>query len=420
MSTRLEVPIDSIKIPPDRFRPAKPKDVEETAISLLRYGQLQPIIINSNHELVDGLHRITAARENGQTTIWVDIRDQIDEVLHREIELETNIRRVDMTPFERVQAIAEIDKLKRSRDPNWTIGNTAQAIKSERKNDVSDATKIVAMAELFPELKETLKGAKSVRQLKSWVEHKAANVTRILDVKDNRIDYADIESKVWLGDSVDLIKRVPSESINAVITDPPFGLDYDQRKGGTSGELTAYEDSETAYRRLLTMAPDLYRVLKPNGWLVWFFGISWYEECKRAFREAGFTVDEIPVVWDRSDGKCHTNRPDRYFARGYDVALHAFKGDPQVILRGRPNVIREKPVDNSDREALVERPIGLYAELIRRLTVPGETVADFFVGSGSCLAAAASLRRDYFGCELSPERRAIAIKKIRANTPDEE
>ena len=89
-----------------------------------------------------------------------------------------------------------------------------------------------------------------------------------------------------------------------------------------------------------------------------------------------------------------------------------------MVQRGKPNVLRIPPVSQGDRELLVERPVELYQELIRRLTVPGETVADFFVGSGSCLAAAASLDRDYFGVELDPERRAYAIKKIRANTPE--
>jgi site-specific DNA-methyltransferase (adenine-specific) len=270
------------------------------------------------------------------------------------------------------------------------------------------------MIDLFPELKD----AKSIRQMKSWADNKSANIMRVADVKNNVIDYGEIEKKIILGDSVEVIKTIPSESFNAIITDPPFGLAYDERKAGTSGSLTDYEDSEVSYERLLTMAPELFRVLRPNGFLVWFFGISWYERVKTDFRAAGFIVDEIPIIWNRSEGRCHTNRPDRYFGRAYDVALHCIKGDPQIIQRMKPNVITVKPVENSDREALVERPVDLYAELIRRLTVPGETVADFFVGSGSCPAAAASLGRDYFGVEQSPERRAIAIKKIRAYSPE--
>ena len=61
----------------------------------------------------------------------------------------------------------------------------------------------------------------------------------------------------------------------------------------------------------------------------------------------------------------------------------------------------------------------LYQEFIRRLTVEGEVVLDLFVGSGSCPAAAASLKRQYLGVELSAERRAVAVKKIQAWTPEQ-
>jgi DNA modification methylase len=166
------------------------------------------------------------------------------------------------------------------------------------------------------------------------------------------------------------------------------------------------------------MAPDMYRVLKPNAFAIWFLGISWYERCKDAFRAAGFTVDEIPIIWDRSDGRTFTSRPDRWFGRGYDIALHMVKGEPRLAQTGKHNIIRVTPVPSSERDVLVERPVELYQELIRRTTIEGEIVADFFVGGGGCPAAAASLRRGYFGVEMSEERRAKGITKIRAYTPD--
>ena len=202
-----------------------------------------------------------------------------------------------------------------------------------------------------------------------------------------------------------------------ILTDPPFGIGLDSRKEGTIGSISSYIDDDMNYLRYLTMADDLYRVLKPDGWMIWFLGMSWYEHVKMTFISAGFIVDEIPIVWDRTDGKCHTNRPDRYFARGYDIALHCIKGDPQVVERGKPNLIREAPVPNAERELLVERPVDLYRELIQRLTYPKEIIADFFVGSGSILAAAVMTGRDYFGIELDPERRAVAVKKVQAYLP---
>lgn len=405
--------VDSIKVSEERFRPADKATVEKLAESYLRFGQLQPIIIDRQLNLVDGLHRLSAAKANCMLEIDCVFTDEVDELFLREMELEVNIQRKDMTWFEREKAIAKLHTIKQIRDPNWGQTQT-KAILGLRQADVSEAIKLVKMIELFPELA----GAKSKNQALSWAKSKANSVLRVDEVKDNRIEYEYISEKIALGDSVEFIKTLPDGFINAVITDPPFGINYDNRKSGTTGSLTDYEDSEESYERLLSMAPDLYRVIKDDGWLIWFFGISWYERCKEAFRGAGFTVDEIPIIWDRSDGRAFTTRPDRYFGRVYDVALHCIKGNPEIIQRSKPNIIRVPPITTAERETLVERPVELYAELIRRLTVPGELVADFFVGSGSCPAAAASLGRDFLGCEQDEERRAYAIKKIKAHIPE--
>jgi ParB/RepB/Spo0J family partition protein len=411
--------VADIVVTEDRFREADPKKVEEIAQSFLIYGQLQPIIVRINPdgkiELVAGLHRLRAKQANGDPTIAGVLRDEVDEIFLREIELEENIRRQEMHWKERESAIATLHKLKVQRDPTWGLTQTSAIAGNPGKEAVSEALRITNMMALFPEIAK----AKNKNQALNWIRQKAKSIVRAKDVKDNKIDYEFIGKKILLGDSVELIKEIPDESFHAVITDPPFGIGYDSRKSGTSGSLSAYEDTPENYRRLLSMAPDIYRVIKPDGWLIWFFGISWYEDCKRAFRDAGFTVDEIPVVWDRSEGRAFTTEPERYFGRGYDVALHCIKGNPGVVEPGKPNIIRIAPVQTADREALVERPVELYAEFIKRLTIKGQTVADFFVGSGSCPSAAAALGRDFFGIELDPERRALALTKIRSYIPEQ-
>ncbi len=401
---------DQVQINRERFRDAT-GDMKGLAESLEKFGQLQPVIVDDNYELIDGFRRLTAIRSLGWDLVTIVKKDSIPELLARELELEVNIRREDMTWQEKARALSELDRLKRAQDPNWTQQATV-ALAGERPAAVSEAIKLTNMMELFPEIGK----AKTRTQALSMATHKAKQVLRRDAVKNNKLEFGDLESKILLGDSVKVIKLIPAGTFNAIITDPPFGIDYDKQTDEQGHAVNSYQDDAENYRRLLSMAPDLYRVLKPDGWLIWFFGMSWYPEVKDAFKSAGFTVDELPIVWDRTDGRTYTRRPDRYFARGYDVAIHCIKGNPQMIQRGKPNVLRIPPVASS--ELLVERPVELYQELIRRLTVPGEIVADFFVGSGSCPAAAASTGRDFFGVEMNPERRAYALQKIKAHLPE--
>lgn len=412
---RTLVKISEIKItrtmPDGRLRFREPENIPALAASLKEFGQLQPIIIEDDGELVAGMRRFTAAKSLGWTEIWAAKRSEVDDLTARSIELEENLQREQMTPVEKVKAIAELHRLKKAQDPNWGQSQTAQLAGMERTR-VAEAVKLATMLEFFPELAE----AKSINQMQSWALSKASSQVRMKEVKDAPELYKEIEDRIVLGDSTKVIKSLPEGFAKLILTDPPFGIDYDNRKAGTEGSVTAYKDDEESYERILTMAPDLYKVLATDGWLVWFLGPTWYERAKVAFREAGFTVDEIPIIWYREGGRAFTTRPDRYFGRIYDMALHCIKGDPQMVERGKPNVIACAPVEGADRTLLVERPVELYEELIRRLTIKGEMVVDFFTGSGSVLAAAAKLQRQYFGVELDPERRAVAIKKVRAYT----
>ena len=409
----MKLPIEQIIIPRERLREDN-GDLEALAESLTKYGLLQPVILDKSNNLVAGFRRYSAARLCGWSEVEVIYQGELTELQAREIELEENFARKDMTLAERIKSITELDRLKRDSDPNWTQEQTGAVVGIPRQR-VNEALQLGKMSELFPELLD----AKNLSQALSWMQAKAGLAVRRLNVEGSA-DYTDLEPKIILGDSVEVIKSLPDGFIDAVITDPPFGIDYDKRSEGEVGSLSAYVDDKDSYLRLLSMASDLYRVIKPNGWLIWFLGISWYERARDTFRAAGFTVDELPVVWDRSGGRTFTTRPDRYFTRGYDLALHCLKGNPQIVQRGKSNVLRIDPVTQSERELLVERPVELYAELIRRLTLPGEIVADFFCGSGSCPAAAASLGRDFLAVEQSAERRAFALTKIKSYIPTKE
>ena len=449
---------DSIIVNHERFR-KDVGDVQGLADSIKAYGLFSPIILDENNELAAGFRRLSAMRLLGWTKIPYFNKGELSELQRREIELEENIRRKAMHWLEEQKAIVEIDRLRKILNPNWSQDNTAVLIgKTSRGKAVVSEAKVISEASiLFPEIAE----AKSKKQALSWARSKLMTVNRTLDVADKLAagegNITTIADKIILGDSVEVIKTLPAEMFHAVITDPPFGIDYDGFKAGKESQLTAYEDSKESYERLLSMADDLYRVIKPNGWLVWFHGMSWYGDrigsltpkihteediskmsvsdlrmhlivantwrksylpgVKTVFRAAGFTVDELPIIWDRTEGRCHTNRPDRYFARGYDVAVHCFKGEPEIVQRGKPNVLRIPPVSVDDRHLTVERPPDLYAELIRRLTVKGEIIADFFVGSGACPLAAQALGRDFFGVERDPDRRSVALMRLSANAP---
>lgn len=394
-------------------------DLEGLAESILRIGQLTPIILTRTNELIAGERRLEAHKLNGMVYIEALYSDEIDPVMLEEIELEENIRRKQLTWQEEQKAIARIHVLRQSQDPNWGQRQTAEVIAKPGQNpmnlqrDVSTAINLEKMMKLFPEIAK----AKNVSQAVNMAKAKAKQVSKIIDVGKRPEIYAEVQEKIWLGDSVQAVKEIESESFDMILTDPPFGVNYDAQVAGSVRETDVYKDSVEMYEYILTMAPDLYRILRKDGWLVWFFGMTWYERVKEVFRDAGFTIDEIPIMWDRTDGRTFTNVPNHYFTKGYDVAIHGFKGDPHLVKKNLPNVFHVPPVDTKDRDLTVERPVDLYKQLLERHLIKGQNMLDPFVGSGSSTAAAAELGIDYTGIEKDESRRANAIQKTRSHIP---
>jgi ParB family chromosome partitioning protein len=94
----MQIPLKDIKIPP-RVRNRK-IDVDDLVESMSEFGQLQPILINQDYELIAGYRRYKAAKKLGWQTIDVKIIDVKDKKKRVLIELEENQARRNFTAEE--------------------------------------------------------------------------------------------------------------------------------------------------------------------------------------------------------------------------------------------------------------------------------------------------------------------------------
>jgi len=421
----LLLPITEVKIPDERQRKGLGGDDEKKSQvsfedlkgSLRERGLINPPRVNQKNELLAGYRRLKAWEANGNTHIHVTVQDEEPSELEQELlELDENIQRLDLTWQEKQRTIARIDELRRKTDPNWNQAKTAAVAGLQSQSKVSEALHLTKMMDIFPEIAK----AKTKRQAESISKQKAKTIIRTQEIKANPVVYRNAADAVRMGKAEELILKVPDEYVHHCVTDGPFGIHYDQRQAGVDGAHEAYEDSPESYReRTAILAGELFRVLKPDAFVVWFLAHDHLDWTKEQFRSAGFVVDPVPLVWDRSEGRSYSIRPDRWFGKAYDIAIHAIKGDPDMQVRSRPhgNVFRFKPVSTGDKDHIVERPIELYQELIKCISIPGELILDCFGGTGSVAAAAASLQRQHLTFELNPNHIPTIVTKIFNYTP---
>jgi len=208
-------------------------------------------------------------------------------------------------------------------------------------------------------------------------------------------------NRVHNKDAFESLKQLPPESINAIITDPPYG---NNRGYGRSqlGHRTIEGDSNLNW--LHQFAVGCYQTLKDPGFCVVFTQWRTIDKFRKVFEEAGFRIKTV-AVWDKGkpglgDGIAEEYENIIIFRKG--KAKSPYSGnvfrEPRVI--GRPEHPHEKPLK------LMERLVGLFSE-------EGDVVLDPFLGSGTTAVACKRLGRNFIGFEIKSEYCKIAEKRLK-------
>ena len=87
-------------------------DIEGLMESLKKHGQLTPIIVTRNNELIAGFRRLQAAKRLGWKSIEAVILDRASQQKKLEIEIEENVQRQDLSAEELAEGLMRLQKLR--------------------------------------------------------------------------------------------------------------------------------------------------------------------------------------------------------------------------------------------------------------------------------------------------------------------
>lgn len=204
-------------------------------------------------------------------------------------------------------------------------------------------------------------------------------------------------NRIIQGDCTQLLRTLPSASVDLVLTDPPYGVNYKDR----SGRSIAYDDDLS---HILGAFSDLYRVLKPDSYCVSFYGWSKVDAFFNAWTEAGFRpVGHI--VWAK-DYASRTGVMEYRHEQAYVLA----KGRPDKPARPIADV--QPWAYTGNKAHPTEKAVSILKPVIGSFSRPGDLVLDPFSGSGSTAVAAALSGRRYVGIELDQGYCDHAMKRL--------
>lgn len=456
--TVIPFPISSVVIGRNR-RPAKPDKVAQLADSICEIGLINPITVTTEGALVAGRHRLEACKSLG----WEEIPASVVAlgILQAELaEIDENLIRNELSELEQGVQLARRKEIHLALYPETgrgkTPGNQYTGQKRETETisfsqDVAKKTGVTertirnktkigeALTEVAPRLMDTpvADSQKDLLALARMGEDEREEVVQKIEsgaaatVKDALrqtrepkpvpVASASKSPRLIVG-RAEAMGDIESESVDLIITSPPYNLREDHWPMGGNGRTPradgiGYDEHDDAMPEeeyqawQVSVLAELYRVAKPGASLFYnhkvrnrkgqiIHPMDW-------LRSAGNPwLIRQEIVWDR--GSTHNHNPALFWPEDERV-YWLTKGAPVLPDRpiGIPSVWRfHGPVIDTWHPAPFAPE--LPQRCIEAIGRPGIVVLDPFAGSGTTLKVALDYGYDAIGVDLSAEYLANA------------
>lgn len=213
-----------------------------------------------------------------------------------------------------------------------------------------------------------------------------------------------IKNKIINADVNEFIAKIPDNSVDLVITDPPYGVG-----------ISSWDDKVP-----LEWCEEIPRILKENGSLLVFCGKQNRFEVEKSLRESGLHFWQ-ELIWIYGNGGI--TRKSSY--NGHHEPILWFVKNPtnfKFNINGKlwidtwTVIDRARPQKNFKIDKKVH-PTQKAFEVVKRLieyhSDPNDLILDPFMGSGTTALACIKLGRKFIGCDIEPKYVKIAEERLK-------
>ena len=210
---------------------------------------------------------------------------------------------------------------------------------------------------------------------------------------------------LYCGDCREILPQICG-GVSAVITDPPYGINYQtgRRKVMDTPDILANDDKAP-----LWSVPLMFDKLEDGGAIYLCTRFDVAHQWQQALTNAGATL-KTPIVWDKGNWTSGDLVGD--YGNQCELILFAHKGRHR-LKDGRPSNLWRVPRDPAG-EHPTPKPVNLMARCIHNSVGKGGTALDPFMGSGSTGVAAIREGVHFIGIELEQKYFDIACRRIEA------
>ena len=202
----------------------------------------------------------------------------------------------------------------------------------------------------------------------------------------------------YLGDCRELMPAIDLTHVKALISDPPYGIDWSPKQTMTKGRVGKHPPNRFVGKSIIVGDAGPFDPRHLLGFrVVVLFGANHFANLLPP--STGW------IVWDKKDGERSMNFGDCEM-------VWTNQNHPARLITHRWVGYRRGSETGTPREHPTQKPVALMRALIERYTDPGDLVLDPYCGSGTTLRAALDCGRRAIGIEIDPQYEPVIRRRL--------
>ena len=225
----------------------------------------------------------------------------------------------------------------------------------------------------------------------------------------------------------DLLPRIPSNSIDLILIDPPYEISRPtnfQSSEETGRDTDRFRISmdfgewDKNFTGLEVVIKEAYRILRPSGTIICFYDLWKIETLKKLYDNNKFKQVRF-IEWIKTN-PVPINSKINYLTNAREVAVSAIKVSKPTFHSSQDNGIYSCAIcQDKGRFHPTQKPLAFIEALIQKHSNEGDTVLDCFAGSCTTGIAALNSNRNFIGCEIDKDYFDKATARVAPLLPKE-
>ncbi len=215
---------------------------------------------------------------------------------------------------------------------------------------------------------------------------------------------------IYNQDCIDGMKNIPDNSIDLIVTDPPYLISYKTNyRNDKTHDFCSEILNDNNQQLIKDYIKECFRILKNDSAMYMFCSSKTIDFFKQEVERCGFTIKNI-IVWVKNNWTAGDLKGQ--FGQQYEFILLVNKGRKMFNGTRLTDVWSFDRVTGKKQVHQNQKPIELIEQCILKHSSEGDVVFDGFMGSGTTAVACVNTNRHYIGFELDAKYFDIACQRL--------